>query len=59
MRNMSARAAETLKEEMGYLGAVKRSAVEQMQQQIVDTVRRLENSGEIVVSSGDAERLIA
>lgn len=52
--NLSQRAAEMLKEEMEYLGAVRLSDVEAMQQQIVDAVRRLEDSGEIVVSAGDA-----
>lgn len=51
--NMSTRAAEMLREEMDYLGPVKRSAVEQVQQQIVDVVRRLEDSGEITVAAGD------
>jgi len=51
--NMSSRAAEMLKEEMDYLGPVKRSAVEQMQQQIVDVVRKLEDSGEITISAGE------
>lgn len=51
--NMSTRAAEMLKEEMDYLGPVKRSAVEQMQQQIVDIVRRLEDSGEVTIGAGD------
>jgi flagellar motor switch protein FliG len=55
MRNMSARAAETLKEEMGYLGPVKRSAVELMQQQIVDVIRRLEDTGEITRGAGEEE----
>ncbi len=45
--NMSSRAADMLREEMEYLGPVKRSAVEQVQQQIVDVVRRLEDAGEI------------
>jgi flagellar motor switch protein FliG len=51
--NMSSRAAEMLKEEMDYLGPVKRSAVEQMQQQIVDVVRKLEDAGEITISAGE------
>ncbi|HEY2881831.1 MAG TPA: flagellar motor switch protein FliG [Pirellulales bacterium] len=55
MKNMSARAAETLKEEMEYLGPVKRSSVEQMQQQVVDAIRRLEDSGEITRSAGEEE----
>ena len=57
--NLSQRAADMLTEEMEYLGPVKVSDVEAMQQQIVDTVRRLEDAGEIVVSSGaDGEQLI-
>jgi len=51
--NMSTRAAEMLQEEMDYLGPVKRSAVEQMQQQIVDVVRRLEDTGEITINAGE------
>jgi flagellar motor switch protein FliG len=50
--NLSQRAAEMLKEEMEYLGPVRVSDVEAMQQQIVDTVRRLEDAGDITVSSG-------
>ena len=57
--NMSSRAAEMLREEMEYLGPVKLSSVEQMQQQIVDVVRRLEDAGEISMQSDDAaEQLI-
>ena len=58
--NMSQRAAGMLQEEMEYLGAVKLSEVEQIQQQIVDIVRRLEDAGEITVHAGDAsEQMIA
>ena len=42
--NMSQRAADMLREEMEYLGAVQLSAVEQAQQQIVDVIRRLEDA---------------
>jgi len=59
MGNLSQRAASMLEEEIQYLGPVRVSDVETAQQAIVDTVRRLEDSGEIVVSAGDAERLIA
>jgi flagellar motor switch protein FliG len=59
MGNLSQRAAAMLQEEIQYLGPVRVSDVEAAQQAIVDTVRRLEDSGEIVVSSGDAERMIA
>lgn len=53
--NMSQRAGEMLSEEMEYLGSVRLSDVEQTQQQIVDIVRALEDSGEITVHSGDEE----
>jgi flagellar motor switch protein FliG len=53
MGNMSQRAAALLAEEMDYKGAVKLSEVEQVQQQIVDIVRRLEEAGEITVHSAD------
>jgi flagellar motor switch protein FliG len=57
--NLSQRAAEMLKEEMEYLGPVRASDVETMQQQIVDTVRRLEDSGTIVVASGGGDQFIS
>jgi len=53
--NMSQRAADMLREEMDYLGAVRLSTVEQAQQQIVDIIRRLEDSGEITMQSGEEE----
>ena len=55
LRNMSTRAAENLREEMDYLGSVKVSEVESVQQKIVDIVRALEDSGEISRPSGEEE----
>lgn len=55
LANMSTRAAETLREEMDFLGQVRLSAVEQTQQQIVDVIRRLEDSGEIVLQSQEGD----
>ena len=52
MGNLSQRAVESLKEDMEYLGPVRISDVEEMQQLIVDAVRRLEDAGEIEVSAG-------
>jgi flagellar motor switch protein FliG len=52
-KNMSKRAADLLKEEMDYLGPVRLSDVEQMQQQIVDVVRRLEDLGEITTHAAE------
>jgi flagellar motor switch protein FliG len=51
--NLSQRASELLKEEMEYLGPVRLSDVEATQQAVVDTVRRLEDAGEISVASGN------
>jgi flagellar motor switch protein FliG len=57
--NMSQRAAAMLTEEMEYLGSVRLSEVEQVQQQIVDIVRRLEDAGEITVHAADeSEQMI-
>ncbi|MDA0834592.1 MAG: flagellar motor switch protein FliG [Planctomycetota bacterium] len=53
--NMSQRAADLLREEMEFLGPVRVSDVESAQQQIVDVVRRLEDSGEITVSNSGEE----
>ena len=53
--NMSKRAGDLLTEEMEYLGPVRLSNVEQMQQQIVDIIRRLEDTGELTLSQQEAE----
>jgi flagellar motor switch protein FliG len=55
MRNMSSRAADNLREEMDYLGSVRVSEVEAVQQKIVDIVRHLEDTGEISRPTGEEE----
>ena len=55
MRNMSARAADNLRDEIDYLGSVRISEVEAVQQKIVDIVRHLEDTGEISLPSGETE----
>ena len=54
-KNMSQRAGQMLQEEMEYLGAVKVSAVEAKQQEIVDIIRHLEDAGEIDLSAADED----
>jgi flagellar motor switch protein FliG len=54
-KNMSQRAGEMLREEMEYLGAVRVSAVEAKQQEIVDVIRRLEDAGELDLSANDED----
>lgn len=56
--NLSQRAAELLREEMEFLGPVRLSDVETIQQQVVDAVRRLEDSGEIELNAGESEQYI-
>ena len=48
--NMSSRAAEMIREDMEFMGPVRVTDVEAAQQRIVDVVRRLEDTGEIVIS---------
>jgi len=55
LNNMSKRASELLNEEMEYLGPVRLSSVEQMQQQIVDVIRRLEDTSEITTHAEEEE----
>ncbi|HYE62879.1 MAG TPA: flagellar motor switch protein FliG [Phycisphaerales bacterium] len=59
-KNMSERAAALIKEDMEYMGPVRVSDVETAQQRIVDIVRRLEESGDVVIEGrgGDAEQLV-
>ncbi len=54
-KNMSQRAGDMLREELGFLGAVKLSAVEAKQQEIVDVIRRLEDTGELDLSASNSE----
>lgn len=57
-KNMSERAANILREDMDFMGPVRLRNVEEAQQRIVNTIRRLEEAGEIVVSRGGAEEIV-
>jgi flagellar motor switch protein FliG len=58
-RNMSKRAADLLKEDLSITGPVRLRNVEAAQQNIVNVIRRLESSEEIVVSRGGEDGVIA
>ena len=58
-KNMSKRASEMLREEIEYMGPVRIRDVEGSQQKIVNVIRRLEESGEIIVSRGKGDEVIA
>ena len=51
-RNMSKRASEMLREEVEFMGPVRIRDVEEAQQKVVNVIRRLEDSGEIVIARG-------
>ena len=55
-KNMSERAAQLIREDMDYMGPVRVSDVEAAQQKIVDVVRRLEDSGEIIIAGRGGEK---
>ncbi len=57
-RNMSKRAAGMLKEDMEFMGPVRLKDVEEAQQKIVSIIRRLEDSGEIVVARSGEDELV-
>ena len=57
-KNMSKRAADMLREEIEYMGPVKIRDVEESQQKVVNVIRRLEESGEIIVSRGKGDEMI-
>jgi flagellar motor switch protein FliG len=59
-KNMSERAAALIKEDMQYMGPVKVSDVESAQQRVVDIVRRLEESGDVVVEGrgGETDQMV-
>jgi flagellar motor switch protein FliG len=58
MKNMSKRAAEMLKEDMEMMGPVRLRDVEEAQQKIVNIIRQLEDSGELVISRSKEDEMI-
>ncbi len=56
--NMSKRLATMIKEDMDFMGPVRMKDVEEAQQKIVNTIRKLEDSGEIVISRGGGDEII-
>ena len=57
-RNMSSRAAETLKEDLESRGPVRLSEVEAEQKEMLKIVRRLADEGQIMLSSGGDEQFV-
>ncbi|SEP57016.1 flagellar motor switch protein FliG [Piscibacillus halophilus] len=57
-QNMSSRMAETIKDEIEYMGPVRLKDVEESQTRIVATIRKLEEMGEIVIARGGGDDII-
>lgn len=55
LKNISERAAGMIKEEMEYMGPMRVREVDEAQQRIVDVIRDLEETGEIVIMGGEGE----
>jgi len=56
--NMSKRASDMLREDIQFLGPVRLRDVEEAQQRIVNVIRKLEDTGEIVVARGGGDEII-
>lgn len=57
-RNMSKRMVETFQEEMEFMGPVRLRDVEEAQSRIVSVIRKLEETGDIVIARGGGDDII-
>jgi len=57
-KNLSTRLVDMIKEDIEFMGPIRVKEVEDAQQKIVNIVRKLEESGEIVTSRGGGDELI-
>ena len=56
--NMSKRLAEMIREDMEFMGPVRMKDVVEAQQKIVNIIRKLEDSAEIVISRGGGDEIV-
>ena len=56
--NVSKRLASMIREDMEFMGPVRKSDVEEAQQKIVNIIRRLQDSGEIIIARGGGDEVI-
>lgn len=56
--NMSKRLSDMIKEDIDFMGPVRLKDVEEAQQKIVNVIRKLEDSGEIIISRGGGDEII-
>jgi len=58
LKNMSTRAAEAMREDLESRGPIRLSEVEAQQKEILKTVRRLSDEGQIAISSGPDDAFV-
>ncbi len=56
--NLSKRLAVMIKEDMEFMGPVRMKDVEEAQQKIVNIIRKLEDTGDIVISRGGGDEIV-
>ncbi|HBY72393.1 MAG TPA: flagellar motor switch protein FliG, partial [Lachnospiraceae bacterium] len=56
--NLSKRLSSMIKEDMEYMGPVRLKDVEEAQQKIVNIIRKLEDSAEIIISRGGGDEIV-
>ena len=56
--NLSSRLATMIREDMEFMGPVRMKDVEEAQQKIVNIIRKLEDTGEIVISRGGGDEIV-
>ena len=56
--NLSKRLVTMIREDMDFMGPVRMKDVEEAQQKIVNVIRKLEDSGEIVISRGGGDEIV-
>ncbi len=57
-RNISKRAAEMLKEDLEFMGPIRLREVEEAQQLVVAIIRRLDETGEIIIARGGEDAIV-
>ena len=58
LNNLSSRLAVMIKEDMEFMGPVRMKDVEEAQQKIVNIIRKLEDSAEIIISRGGGDEIV-
>ena len=56
--NLSKRLAAMIREDMDFMGPVRMKDVEEAQQKIVNIIRKLEDSGEIIIARGGGDEIV-